>query len=303
MSIAVIGAGAMGSIYGGHLSRKHTVYLIDSNKELTEAINRDGLEIEEEGRVNRYYPKAFSDAFGLEPADLVILFVKALYSRAALESNRNLIGENTYILTLQNGAGHEELLSEFVPEAQIIIGTTEDNGKILGLGKVRRGGRGRTNIGALKRESEGMAFLLKEVLDECGFDTVIHENIQALIWEKLFVNVSLSAVTGLLGCPMGFVGENPYAWSMAKRLAKEALQVAGALGLVFEEDRILKKIKDTALESPEGITSICADLKAGRRTEVDTISGAVVRAAQKCGRSVPVHEFLVAQVHGMEERG
>mgnify|MGYP002226390701 CR=1 FL=1 len=86
--------------------------------------------------------------------DLVILFVKALYSRSALSANRELIGPDTFLMTLQNGSGHEDILSEFVPADHIIIGTTEDNGAVLAPGYVRRGGTGKTNIGMPAGESQ-----------------------------------------------------------------------------------------------------------------------------------------------------
>ncbi|MGN0987550.1 MAG: ketopantoate reductase family protein, partial [Otoolea sp.] len=126
MRIAVIGAGAMGSIYGGHLSLHNEVYLIDTNQTVVDQINEHGLIIQENGSDVTYHPTAAVSTKDLEPMDVIILFVKALFSKAALQSNRHLIGANTYLMTLQNGSGHEDILGEFVPENRIIIGTTED---------------------------------------------------------------------------------------------------------------------------------------------------------------------------------
>lgn len=142
MRIAVIGAGAMGSIYGGHLSQHNEVILVDTNQQVVEQINKNGLLVDENGTSVSYQPKALCDTSEEKPVDLVILFVKALFSRAALENNSALIGPDTRLMTLQNGAGHEDLLKEFVSEDRVIIGTTEDNGAVLGLGHVRRGGTG-----------------------------------------------------------------------------------------------------------------------------------------------------------------
>ena len=131
MKIAVIGAGAMGSIYGGHLSLQNEVWLVDTNQETVEHIQKNGLILQEEGQDITYHPSAVTSSEGLPPMDLVILFVKALYSRSALSANRELIGPDTFLMTLQNGSGHEDILSEFVPADHIIIGTTEDNGAVL----------------------------------------------------------------------------------------------------------------------------------------------------------------------------
>ncbi len=302
MRIAVIGAGAMGSIYGGHLSLHNEVYLIDTNQAIVDHINREGLKVQEDGAESVYHPTAITSAEGMEPVDLIILFVKSLFSRAALSSNRGIIGENTYLMTLQNGSGHEDILSEFVPTDRIIIGTTEDNGAVLAPGCVRRGGTGNTNIGMLTADANGFLPKLKEVLDTCGFHGTIHENIQQLIWNKLFTNVSLSALTGVLQVPMGFIAGNEHAWNLAKKLIHEAVEVAHGLGLEADEESITEKVKKTSLGSPEGITSICADLRDGRKTEVNTISGSVVRASKKCGVPAPTHEMIVELVLALEEK-
>ena len=274
MRIAVIGAGAMGSIYGGHLSLHNDVWLIDTNPSVIEHLQKEGLILEEQGKENLYRPGAAVSSEGLGTMDLVILFVKALFSKAALESNRGMIGENTYVLTLQNGSGHEDILGEFVPKNHIIIGTTEDNGAVLGMGKIRHGGVGNTNIGMLVEDTEGFLPKVKEAFDACGFNVRIHENIAA----------------------------NPYAWKMTSALLHEAVEVAHALGLEADEEELLAEVRHVSEMSPEGVTSICADLSHGRRTEVDTISGSVVHAAAKAGVPVPSHEFIVNMIHAMEQR-
>ena len=303
MKIAVIGAGAMGSIYGGHLSLHNEVYLVDTNSEVVRVINENGIRLEENGEDVIYRPKAVTDVSGLPKMDLIILFVKALFSRPALEGNRSLIGDETYLMTLQNGSGHEDILKDFVPLERIIIGTTEDQGTVLGMAHIRHGGKGGTNLGMLCPDDKGMLPKLKDTLDACGFRAKIHENIQQLIWNKLFVNVALSAVTAVLDVKMGFIADNPNALALSGQLLHEAVEVAHAMGLEADEEHLKQEIIETSRRVPEGVTSICADLSKGRKTEVDTISGSVVRAAAKVGVQVPAHEFLVNMVHAMENRG
>lgn len=300
MKIVVIGAGAMGSIYGGHLSQNHDVCIVDTNPAIIDTICKNGLKVEENGQVNTYHPRAVTSTEQETPADLVIVFVKAIYSRAALENNRNLIGENTYLMTLQNGAGHEDLLCEFVAQDKVIIGTTEDNGAVLGAGHVRRGGVGKTNIGMLCEDKAGILQQVKAAFDTCGFQVTIHENIQKLIWEKLFTNVSLSAVTGILQVDMGEITANSHAWELTKQLIHEAVVTANATGLSFVEEEWVEKVKQTSMQNPNGCTSIRADLRDGRKTEVDTITGAVVKFAEKYGVDVPSHRFVQNMVHAME---
>ncbi|MGL5434195.1 MAG: ketopantoate reductase family protein [Lachnospiraceae bacterium] len=302
MKIAVIGAGAMGSIYGGHLSLHNEVLIIDVNKQVVDTINREGLKIDEDGVTNCYYPKAVSTSEYIGAVDLLILFVKSTFSRTALEANKRLIGPSTRVMTLQNGAGHEDLLMEYVARRHIIIGTTEDNGAVLTPGHVRRGGTGNTNIGILPGADAGSLEAIKDTFDNCGFSGKIHENIQQLIWEKLFTNISLSVLTGILQVDMGYIAADSYAWKLARKLIHEAILTANSMGLSFDEETIAEKVRQTSVNNPYGCTSIRADLRDGRKTEVDNISGAVIRAARQQSLPLPYHECIVSIVHAMEGR-
>ena len=302
MKIVVIGAGAMGSIYGGHLSQHNEVYLLDTSQSVVDKINQDGIMLQENGEEVSYQPIAVTSTAKIGKVDLVILFVKSLYSKAALSCNQEIIGEQTYIMTLQNGGGHEDIISEFVSEDRIIIGTTEDNGAVMAPGRVKHGGSGKTNIGMLVEGGNEYLEKLKETFNMCGFVTIIHDNIQELIWSKLFTNVSLSVLTGILQVNMGYIAQNAHAWFMVERLVKEAVEVSKGLGIEFDEKEILDNINKVSLNNPNGYTSIYADLRDGRRTEVDTISGFVVKASKKCGVPAPTHEFVVEMIHAMEEK-
>lgn len=300
MNIVVIGAGAMGSIYGGRLSQWNEVTLVDTNEALVEKVSRDGVTLEEGGEERTFHPSAGTDASAAGTADLVILFTKALYSVSALENVRGAIGPDTYLMTLQNGAGHERVLSAFADPSHIIIGTTEDNGAVLSLGHVHHGGEGVTNIGRLDGADDPFLGRVKESFDPCGFDVRIHGNIQQLIWDKLMTNVSLSALTAVLQCDMHYVSQDGHAFSVCVHLIKEAVAVAAAMGLAFDEEKVIAKVRRTSEGNKGGYTSIMMDIRNGRRTEVDTISGAVVAKAHELGVPVPHHEMMVSLIHALE---
>ena len=154
----------------------------------------------------------------------------------------------------------------------------------------------------LTQDKEQFLPKLKEAFDGCGFSVAIHSNIQQLIWNKLFTNVSLSVVTAMLQVDMGYIAANEHAWNMTARLIREAVAVAKGLGLEADEEEIMGKVRKTSEMSPNGCTSIRADIQNGRRTEVNTISGSVIRAAKKCGVPVPTHEFVVEMIYAMEDK-
>jgi len=302
MKITILGAGAMGALFGGYLSRNNDVTLIDLYGALVDKINQDGVLIQEpDGGTNRLYPKASVNADGMEPQDLVIIFVKAMFSHAALETNRGLIGKNTYLMTLQNGSGHEDTLLDFVDEDHVIIGTTQHNSAVGELGTVRHGGSGMTHIGCIAGDVSRLQ-CIAENFTACGLKADCDSNVQKLIWEKMFTNVSASALTGVLQVPLGYIVENSNAWNMCQTLIREAVAVAAGLGLAFDADEKIAEVRKVCENSPQGITSICADLMKGRRSEVDTISGSIVRAGRKCGVPAPSHALMVDMIHAMEAR-
>lgn len=300
MKIAVLGAGAMGSLFGGYLSQENEVWLIDVDPEKMDKINRDGITIlESDGSSRHFQPQAVTDTAGLGTMDLIIIFVKAMHTRAALAAHRHLIGEKTYVMTLQNGAGHEDTLMEFVPREQIIIGTTQHNSSIAEPGKIRHGGGGKTSFGLLDGNIEKIQYIA-DTFSNCGFETAVSDNIRKQVWTKLFLNASSSVMTGVLQVKQGYLLDNEHAWSLVERLVREAVAVANAEGLDFEAEEIVTMVKTVIGNAREGYTSIYADLRDGRKTEVDTISGSVVKAAKRLGVAVPSHEFVVQLVHAIE---
>jgi 2-dehydropantoate 2-reductase len=301
MKIVVIGAGAMGSLFGGYLSQKNEVYLIDTDAQKVNHISANGIKIREKEEEKTFFPKAFVDPSQIGKADLVILFVKALFSREALQKNKAVIGKDTCVLTLQNGSGHEDILREFVSEDRIIIGTTQHNASIIETGFINHGGRGSTNIGLLSPQKEVLE-PIKQSFESCGFEMNISEDIQRLIWDKLFTNVSASVLTGVLQVKLGYLIDNTHGLFLVERLVKEAVAVANGDGMNFDEEEVLKKVKQVLINAHEGYTSIYADLRDKRKTEVDTISGYVVRASKRNGVPAPSHEFIVELVHALEDK-
>lgn len=292
----------MGILFGGHLSRNNQVTLFDVDPERIRAINGDGVSIrEQDGSEWTAYPQAAADSSDMPPVDLIIVFVKSLYSQAALAANRSLIGPNTYLMTLQNGSGHESVLKQFAADDKIIIGTTQHNSSFQGAACVRHGGSGMTSIGLLEGDLAALG-PLAENFTGCGIKTTVSNQVRRMIWEKMFTNVSASVLTGILQMPLGFVADNAHGWAMAKMLLREAVAVANAEGMGFDEEDVINRIQKHLFSAHDGITSIYADLQDGRKTEVDTINGSVVQSSRRCGVPAPCHEFVVQLVHAMEDK-
>lgn len=302
MRIAVFGAGAMGALFSGYLSKNNDVLVIDVNEAIINAINSNGVKIrEKDGTDTICHPKALADASSEKPVDLAIVFVKSMFTISALENNKNLIGPSTYLMTLQNGAGHESKLLKFADKNHVIIGSTQHNSSVIEPGYVNHGGSGKTNVGLLGGNNDFIDQLVDN-FSSCGFEADKSDNVQKQIWKKLFTNTAASSLTAVFQVPLGFIGENKYANDLMRKLAKEAVEVANALGLGFDLDEVVNDVQKVCDNAKNGYTSIYADLRDGRKSEVDTISGSVLEAAKDLGISVPYHEMVVEIIHAMEDK-
>jgi len=302
MNIAVIGPGAMGLLFGSYLSKRNNVTLIGHNEEKMNNIVQNGVCVQEPGGEEKiYYPKAAADSSKIMPVDLVILFVKSGSSEEALNNNRSIIGENTILMTLQNGAGHEELLCRYADRSNVIIGTTQQGSYLKDSRTVCHSGGGSTSFGTVEGDSLKFETIAKE-FQECGFPCEVTNDIWQMIWNKLMINASSSVLSGLLQVRQGYIVENEYAWSIAKKLISEICAVAAADGFKFNTEEQIKRIGEHLRKAPNGYTSIYADLKEGRITEVRKINGTVVDKAHKLNVSVPTHETILALTLAAEQK-
>ena len=300
--IAIIGSGAMGMLFGGYFSKAFDVTLVGRDPKKMDLIASEGLTItENDGTVNTYRPGAVADTRGMGPMDLVILFVKAGDSRAALTSNRHLIGETTVLLTLQNGAGHEALLKEFAKEEQVLIGTTQQGSYKTADHAICHSGGGSTAIGVITGNGDRFSWV-RDAFETAGFPCELTDKVQGMIWNKLMINASSSVLSGVLQVAQGYVAENEHAWAIARKLIEEICAVATASGYPFDKDEQTDRLMKHLKNAPGGFTSFYADIKAGRKTEVDVINGAVVAQGHKLGVPVTTHEIIVNMVKAMEGR-
>lgn len=302
MKIAVLGAGAMGSLFGGYLSKENEVWLIDVNAELINQITDNGVSIQEkDGSSKVFHPKAVVDPQDIPVVDLLIVFVKSMYTTVALARCKSIIGSNTYVMTLQNGIGHEKFLKQFAKQDHIVIGSTQHNSSVLSLGKVMHGGCGKSYIGLLDGDPSVLYGIVSS-FKLCGFDCEVSSSVRKQIWDKLFINTSASALTAVFQSSLGFIVENKNARKLMHLLTFEAVNVANALGLEFDYKTVVKEIEGICTNAKNAFTSIYEDVREGRVSEVDTISGSVVAVAREIGIPVPYHEMLVLVIHAIEEK-
>ena len=301
MKTVIMGAGAMGSLFGGLLTLSgEEVWLVDIWKDHIDAIRSSGLRIEDKGEVQTIQVNATTDVASLGKADLVIFFVKTYHTEKAVRDALALQKEDTLFLTLQNGLGNEEVISQQVDRKKVILGVTNHGATLLGPGSIRHAGRGKTSIGELDREITVRVTQITQMLSQAKIETEVSSNIHNLVWTKLVVNIGMNALTALTGFKNGQLLDHPETLRLMEALVSEAVEVARKKGVQMEGNPF-EKVKGVAEATRENRSSMGQDFDHKRRTEIDAINGALVKEANRLGISVPFNQAITDLVKAIEK--
>lgn len=303
MKIVIIGAGAMGCLYGGKLSAvpENEVYLLDVWKDHVEAINSGGLIMEEKDSTLAYSKvKAETDPEKIGVCDLAIVFVKSTLTGAAVKSNRAVFGPETLTLTLQNGLGNLELIAAEIGPDNLLAGTTAHGALMLGPGKMRHTGFGKTVIGEIDGQQTERVAHLAAVMEKAGMETEISQHVLGLIWDKLLVNVGINALTGITKLQNGRLIDYPEINELLEKAVMEAAAVAKAKGIKLGFADPVAHTREVCAATATNKSSMLQDILNGKRTEIDMINGAVVREGKTVNVETPVNEVLANLIRFME---
>lgn len=303
MKICFLGAGALGSSIGGALTEAGLdIYLIDQWAEHVNEMNTNGLKVKEGSEDKVIKVKAKTNCEGIGPADLIIVLVKSFHTKEAVEKAVPIIGENTLIMSLQNGLGNEEVIAEVVGKERVIGGKTYVGGVLVKPGQVISGVKGKhTYIGELDGSSTERIKKVSEVLNKAGLLTIVSSNIVGMIWDKLLINVATGALCGITKLPYGGLYKVPEIRDCAFEAISEGIAVAKENGVILTtEDPETIWLKAAEGLPDEFKTSMLQSLEKGAKTEIDYINGAVVRWGEKSNIPTPVNKTLVGNIKGIE---
>lgn len=305
--IVVLGAGAMGSLFGGLVAEGGLdVTLVDPWQEHMDAIQKNGVKLLGHGGDRHISIGATTDPATIKSADIVFVQCKANFNAAAAESVRHLFTaeSNTIAISFQNGLGNEEELAEYFGEDRVLGGLTAQGANIEAPGVVRNHATLPSYIGEMTGGISDRTRDIAEMLSAAGLPTAPSENIRLDIWRKLMANIAISAVSGITGLNIGEIFNKHYADEVSYAALDEAIIVAKAVGVDLnpsEAREILEKIAGPH-GTPDNKSSLRIDIENERPSEIDYINGAVVRLARQHEIPVPVNETLVTLVHGIQNR-
>ena len=297
MRVAVLGAGAMGCLYGAALHRGGAdVVLVDVNPQHIAAINADGLELDTRAGLERLPLPARRPEELREPVDLILLFTKTFHTDAALQGAAAAIAPDTHVLTLQNGLSNDEVVARHVARDKVIAGVSTLPSDLVGPGKVRSHGEGGSQIYPAFGDDPAFARQVAELLGAGGLPTTLVPDIQAAIWGKAIFNATMNTLCALTRRTPGFLGAHQESRALINAAVEEGIAAARACGVAVDGGKIHALTHVSVTDHADHEASMLQDVKAGRRTEVDAIAGAIVRAAQEAGVATPVLETLLRLV-------
>lgn len=304
MKIAIIGTGAMGSVYAGLLAAAgHEVWAIDTAADHIAAIARDGLRVSGASGDRTVRLSATRSARDAGRCDLVVIATKAMQVAEAALSARPLIGAETLVLTIQNGLGSVEKVRAVLPEAHIAVGVAGGFGaSLVAPGHVHHNGWELLRLGDAAGPVTPAVERVASAWKSAGFNVRVYQDIDQLVWEKLICNVCFSGSCAVTGLSIGEVMAEPNAWQVARACTLEAYAVARARRIQLEFTDPIAYVRAFGSAIPHARPSMLLDHLARRRAEIDVINGAIPPAARACGLAAPANELVCAVLKARESK-
>lgn len=285
--VLIAGTGAMACLFGARLSPHAEVTLLGTWSEGLEALQHGGIRLEAGGLETRHRVRATSNPLDGRGARFALVLVKSWQTRRTAEMLATCLAPDGVALTLQNGLGNLETLTEVLGADRAALGVTTVGAALLGPGIVRAGGMGPTY---LVRHPRLEPYL--PTLSQAGFAIEVEDDVESLLWGKLVVNTGINPLTALLQVPNGHLLADEHARALMGDAARETAAVAGARGIRLPFRDAVAQIEAVAERTATNRSSMLQDILRGAPTEIDAINGAVAAAAAEVRLEAPVNRSL-----------
>lgn len=298
----IIGAGNMGCVYGGNLARVgQTVALIDIWEAHVRHIADSGLRME--GLTGQFtaIAQAFTDPAQAPKADAVLIAVNAYSTAAAAQAAKAMLKPEGFCLTIQNGIGNVEILTEVLGRQRVLAGLSFQSGDIAGPGFVRHTNNGPTYLGELDKSRSKRLLELSTLFERAGMKPVLVDDIVATIWSKFVHNCGINAICAITGLRPGNLQEVPDLDEFQTRIIEETLALVRAKGIQLADADPVTTIKEYCSHKFHRV-SMAQHLERGRQTEIDALNGFVARESKALGLAAPCNDALARLIKGREHK-
>jgi 2-dehydropantoate 2-reductase len=304
MRIAILGAGAMGSAIGALLAEAgHDLTLIDVWREAVEAINRDGLKIQnKDGEIATHKIRAVTSPAQLSGSvDLLLVFVKCYHTVEAVKSALPILGPDSTVLSLQNGWGNGPRIAEVAGRERVVLGVCYHSATVLGPGHVLHAGRGKTFVGEMDGAVTPRLLKIAEKFQAAGLNTEASAQVLKEIWSKLALNVATLPTSSTVKLTAEKLPNTPEMQSLMRALLLEVVSVAQLQGIALDFTERWNAITGLLGKlAPNTKGSMLQDVENRRRTEIDVMCGAIVEAGQRLGVATPYNDAMLWLIKALE---
>lgn len=301
MRIALLGTGAMGTLFGVRLAPIAEVWMLGTWAEALQAARRHGLRLTTPQGEETAPVAVAADPMEVPPCDLALILVKAYQTERAARWAEQVLRPDGVALTLQNGLGPYEILRERLSAARAFRGVTTMGATLMAPGHARLGGEGPIWLGPASSNRRQIQKIV-DLLERAGFQVEVQEDLQGVIWGKLVANTAINPITALFDVPNGALLARPDLWRLARGVARETAEVARAQGIPLPFEDPEGFVAEVCRRTSENSSSMRQDFRRGRPTEIDALNGAVAAIGRRMGVPTPLNEALWRWVKAVEER-
>jgi 2-dehydropantoate 2-reductase len=296
MRVAVVGAGGTGGYFGGLLARAGQDVTFIARGANLEALRARGLTVESRLAGTFTLPvHATGDPSEVGPVDLILFCVKTYDTDTAAESIRPLIHQDTMLLSLQNGIDNEERITRATGRTSGIGAVAYVVSAIKAPGVVAQtAGPGKIVFGELDGGTSPRTERLHEVLQRAGIMAEVHPDIRGVLWQKFLFICAFSGITAVTRLPIGTILADSVTHDLFRGTSEEVEAVARASGINLPADCVEQAMATAASVEPWGRGSLYGDLAGGRRLELESLNGEVVRRGRERGIETPLNFAIYA---------
>jgi len=287
----------MGTLFGFHLAQTCDVTMLDTNPEVIDSIERDGLSVNDAPPVHVAVARRTRDLYH---SQILFLFVKAVDTLRALRPFAGELNPTTPIVSLQNGVGNEDAIKTALGGAvAVVLGITTESSLTTAPGRVRSSEEGNTIIGS-SSASAATSRTVADLLTRSGLQAAVVYDIRPHLWGKLVANAAINALSAILDCEAGAIPRDPNAAHLAESLAEEAAAVAAALRINLPFVNPWQYVMEVTAVGTDSKSSMAFDLESGHPSEIDHINGAVVAFGRRTGTPTPYNDAMVRIIKAKE---
>jgi len=305
MKILIAGAGAMACLTGGKLKASgEDVRLYNRLNSHVETINKQGLRlVEKDNSVTHIDLEIVQDLQADEQVDILLVLLKAQANEAVLSKLRNKLAKETVIVTMQNGIGNADTIQQLFPKNTVVSGTLGHGASVEHDGTILHRGWGVNYLGNVEDNfANNTLEAFAEKLSKAGMKTEVSQDVNAVIWNKLFVNAGFNSVTALTRLKNGDILNTPEGEDLLRAVTAEAVLVARAEGVDADVEAVVEECLRMGRQDIGGNkSSMLMDILKKRQTEIDVINGGIVKLGEKHGIETPVNAALSGLIRIIEQ--